>query len=101
MKIITLSHKNMTRESQIGSRYYNRYITSTWFDLSDCYVKPSVAKQEAFEAVRRTMLEVGGHGLRVLFAGCQTFTTGYLAESDGVEYLVVDTKSNRIFIPRY
>lgn len=99
MKIITLSHKNVTRQSKLGTRYYNRYITSTWFDLSDCYTNPSFAKREAFEAIRNTMHEVSGNGLRVLFAGCQTFTTGYLAESDGVEYLVVDTKSNRMFIP--
>lgn len=99
MKLITLSHKNVTRKSQIGTRYYNRYMTTPWSDLSACYVRPSLAKREAFKAIRDTMNEVGGHDLRVLFAGCQTFTTGYLAESEGVEYLVVDTKSNRMFIP--
>lgn len=99
MKIITLSHKNVTHKSKLGTRYYNRYTSTPWFDLDDCYVHASFAKREAFEAIRNTMHEVGGHDLRVLFAGCQTFTTGYLAESDGVEYLVVDTKSNRMFIP--
>lgn len=99
MKIITLSHKNVSRKSKLGAYYYSRYMTSTWLDLSDCYTNPSLAKREAFKAIRDTMYEVGGCKLRVLFANCQTFTTGYLAESEGVEYLVVDTRSNRLFIP--
>ena len=66
--------------------YYGSIFTSVSF----AYKNPSEAKLQAEREIKDRMTAEGGKDYRVLYAGCQSFTTAYVAEN----ILVIDTNCN-------
>ena len=75
-------------------RYVDLYAQIKVRELSDCYSRPSCAKQRAETLIRAEMLENGGHGYKVLTFNAQMFTCAYQLGNS----LVVHTPSQKMQI---
>ena len=74
----------------------NRYMGR---ELTDCYAKPSSAKQYAWDTIKREMHVIGGWGLTVLSYNVYTFTCAYYAVDDaGNTFVVHHTPSKKEWI---
>ena len=57
----------------------------TYKDIYEAYSRPSITKAKIFYDWQKFVGEVGGSGLRIVHAGCQTFSLGF-------EFLHPETK---------
>ena len=69
--------KKLSAKSKLGQHFVEAYNRSTWHTLKDVYVKPSTAKQAAFERCRRICEAENGHRLRIISSNCQAFTVAF------------------------
>lgn len=79
--------------------YINRYDNTNWFDITQCYQRPSIAKQRAYQNCLIDMLSNKGYDMRVLSRNCNFFTCGYMIDlHDNDKLLIVHTPSNKYYI---
>lgn len=69
--------KKISAKSKLGQHFVEAYNRSTWRTLKDAYVKPSAAKQAAFERCQQVCEAENGRRLRVTSAGIQHFTVAF------------------------
>lgn len=69
--------KKISAKSKLGQHFVEAYGRSTWHTLKDAYVKPSTAKQAAFERCQRKCEAENGDRLRIISANCQAFTVAF------------------------
>lgn len=92
--------KKLSAKSKLGQHFVEAYIRSTWHTLKDAYVKPSSAKQAAFERCQRICEAEKGDCLRIISFNCNQFTVGFeVTTASGATELRVITKSNDYVIP--
>ena len=70
--------KKISAKSNLGQHFVEAYIRSTWHTLKDVYVKPSSAKQAAFERCQQQCEAEKGDRLRIIGANCQAFTVAFI-----------------------
>ena len=69
--------KRISAKSKLGQHFVEAYKRSPWYTLKDVYVKPSTAKQVAFERCQRQCEAENGRLFRIISATCQTFTVAF------------------------
>ena len=73
----------------LAQNYWNSYRRT----LNDCYVRPSLAKENADFWCRERMVECGGYDYRICTYNTSMFTAGYRFKENGIEYLAYETPS--------
>ena len=73
--------EKLSANSKLGKKYVKAYETSTWYTLKDAYVKPSAAKQAAFERCQQKCEAENGDRLKVISANYQFFTVAFEVEN--------------------
>lgn len=86
--------KKLSANSKLGQHFVEAYNWSTRYTLEDAYIRPSTAKQAAFERCRRVCEAENGYRLKVISANCQTFTVAFQVKTG----LRVITLCNDYFI---
>ena len=69
--------KKLSANNKLGRHFVEAYRNSNWYTLEDVYVKPSAAKQAAFESCLRQCEAENGYRLRIISANCQFFTVAF------------------------
>lgn len=69
--------KKISAKSKLGQHFVEAYIRSTKHTLKDAYVKPSSAKQAAFERCQQICEAEKGDRLRIISFNCQAFTVAF------------------------
>lgn len=69
--------KKINANSKRGQHFVEAYYKSTKHTLKDAYVKPSTAKQAAFERCLQKCEMENGDCLRIISAGLQFFTVAF------------------------
>ena len=69
--------KKISAKSKLGQHFVEAYIRSTWHTLKDAYLKPSAAKQAAFERCQQICEAEKGDCLRIISFNCQAFTVAF------------------------
>lgn len=91
--------KKLNANSKLGQRYVEAYEVSTWHTLKDAYVKPSAAKQAAFERCQQKCEAENGDRLRVISVNCQFFAVAFeVTTTLGATELRVITKCHDYLI---
>lgn len=94
--------EKLSANSKLGQRYVEAYKASTWHTLKDAYVKPSAAKQAAFERCQQKCEAENGDRLRVISANHQFFAVAFeVKNSFGATGLRVITKYHDYLITKY
>lgn len=82
--------KNTISRLDVENLYYWHHDET----IFTAYEKPSKTKIETFNAIKARCYREGGYDLTVTGHNCHFYSTMYKVCVDGVEYLVVDTKSS-------
>lgn len=69
--------KKISAKSKLGQYFVEAYKRSTWHTLKDAYVKPSAAKQEAFEGCQQICEAENGDCLKVINRNIYDFTVAF------------------------
>lgn len=86
----------LNRNTKKARALVQDYERSYNYGLNQCYASYSYAKAFAEVRCREKMLDMGGHGFKILSFNSQTFTCGWLYEDKetGVIMLNVETYRN-------
>lgn len=91
--------EKLSANSKRGQHFVEAYNKSTWHTLKDAYVKPSTAKQAAFERCQQKCETENGDNLRIISAGCQFFTVAFQVTTTlGATELRVITKYHNYLV---
>lgn len=91
--------KKLSANSKLGQHFVAAYCNSNWHALEDAYVKPSAAKQAAFERCLRQCEAENGKRLKVIGANCFFFTVAFeVRNSFGATELRVITRGHDYLI---
>lgn len=86
--------KKLSANSKLGQHFVEAYNWSTRHTLEDAYIKPSTAKQAAFERCQRVCEAENGDRLKVIGANRWTFIVAFQVKTG----LRVITRCNDYFI---
>lgn len=91
---------NLNEHTKAAQSMISRYINTTkGSSIYKAYCKPSAAKVEACDKIKKEMSEVGGYGFRITGAGSHFFSCAYLVnhiadgETEPTKYLIYHTAS--------
>ena len=87
--------KTISINSKKGQYFARRYEQSTDTSVMQCYAKPSTAKTRAEVWCKRTMIEEGGQGYKVISYNCMKFSAGWRTANG----LRIETAESSYFIP--
>lgn len=85
-------------EKAVMIRAFRKWADSDKMLLTDCYRKPSVAKQNAYYYCVRKMLEHNGRDIRIFSHNGFNFSVGFIGMYEGREAFFYITHSyDRVF----
>lgn len=85
--------KNFKRLSTARANAYYRQLFSTEnVELSDCYGNYSKAKENAYNNCRNLYSLLDGYHFRITGHNCNTFTCGYLFDTNENQYIIIHTR---------
>ena len=92
---------NLNENTKAAQSMISSYINTTkGSSIYKAYRKPSAAKVEACDKIKKEMNEVGGYGFRITKAGSSFFSCAYLVnhiadgETKATKYLIYHTVNN-------
>ena len=91
--------KKLSANSKLGRHFVEAYCNSNMYALEDAYVRPSAAKQAAFERCLQQCEAENGKHLCIIGANCFFFTVAFeVKNSFGATELRVITSSHDYLI---
>lgn len=91
---------NLNENTKAAQLMISCYISTARGDsIYKAYRRPSEAKVNAYNAIKKEMSEVGGYGFRITGAGSHFFSCAYLVnciadgETEATKYLIYHTPS--------
>ena len=86
--------KNFKRLSTAKAKaYYKQLFSTENVVLSDCYNNCSRAKENAYNYCRNFYSQLDGYHFRITGYNCNTFTCGYLFDTNENQYIIVHTRT--------
>lgn len=92
---------NLNENTKAAQSMISSYINTTkGSSIYKAYRKPSAAKVEAYDKIKKEMNVVGGYGFRITKAGSSFFSCAYLVnyiadgETEATKYLIYHTAHN-------
>ena len=82
------------KATSLAQNYWNSYDRA----LTDCYARPSIAKEKADFRCRHFMIVNGGYDYRICTYNSQIFTAGFRFKEKDVEYLCYMTPTYNYII---
>lgn len=77
------------KAAHLAQNYWNSHRRN----LSECYARFSLAKENTDFWCRQRMVELGGYDYRICNFNSKMFTAGYRFKENGIEYLAYETPS--------
>ena len=71
----------------------NNYLNTRKDCIFEVYEKPSAAKINAFNDIKKEMSDIGGYDIRVTTAGKNYFSVAYLLDENDEKWLIYHTAS--------
>lgn len=92
--------KKLTLNSNLGTHFYNEWITSDMHNIYEAYSNPSREKRNVFfEIFKEFNHDVKAVDLKVISKNSFHFTTAYaIKDDDEIVTLVVNTRYNKYII---
>ena len=72
--------------------YYKQLHATENIKLSDCYNNYSRAKENAYNNCRNLYSLLDGYHFRITGYNCNTFTCGYLFDTNENQYIIIHTR---------
>lgn len=92
---------NLNENTKAAQSMISSYINTTkGSSIYKAYRKPSAAKVEAYDKIKKEMNVVGGYAFRITKAGSSFFSCAYLVnyiadgETEATKYLIYHTAHN-------
>ena len=87
---LTKNFKKLSKAK--ANAYYSELKFSNKIELSDCYNNYSKAKENAYNYCRDFCTALDGYHFRITGYNCNTFTCGYLFDTNENQYIIVHTR---------
>ena len=89
--------KTLNKNTQRAEWWIKTYFKSHYFSVNQFYKNCSSSKVQAERSCINRMIELNGHGYKVLGGNCMFFTCGYMDKTENTLY--IETHENTYKIP--
>ena len=88
----------LNKNTERAKRWINGYFMSRYFSINQFYKNPSYAKERAEKDCINRMIELNGHGFKVLGGNSSFFTCGYTDETENTLFIETACNTYKIFL---